>query len=239
MQDELADLNKNLTVKVAEQLDMITKTNELKRYLPSQLVDSIIKGEKEVNFENERRKLTIFFSDIKDFSDTTDAMEAEELSLFLNEYLTEMTKIAHKWGGTIDKFVGDAIMVFFGAPETTTDKENALNCVKMAIEMQHNMKALQDKWFHTGIQSPFQIRIGINTGTATVGNFGAEDRLSYTAIGGQVNLAARLEGLAEPGGILLSHATWALVSNEIECKERGKVKVKGIHQEILCYDVIR
>lgn len=238
MQDELLDLNKNLAAKVAEQLDVLTKTNKLKRYLPPQLVDSIIKGEKEVNFENERRKLTIFFSDIKDFSDTTDAMEAEELSSFLNEYLTEMTKIAHQWGGTLDKFVGDAIMIFFGAPETKTDKENALHCVKMAIEMQHTMKGLQDKWFHAGIQSPFQIRIGINTGTATVGNFGAEERLSYTAIGGQVNLAARLQDLASPGGILLSHSTWALVSDEIPCKERGKVKVKGIHQEILCYDVV-
>jgi class 3 adenylate cyclase len=200
-------------------------------------VDSIVKGEKHVTFENERRKLTIFFSDIKGFTETTDSMEAEELSLLLNEYLTEMTKIAHKHGGTIDKFIGDAIMIFFGAPESTTEKDQALRCVKMAIEMQNKMTELKGKWFKSGIEYPLEIRIGINTGTATVGNFGAEDRLSYTAIGGQVNLASRLEGLCNPGGILISHSTWANVEYEIPCKVRGKVKVKGINREILVYDV--
>ncbi len=237
LQRELLDLNQNLEEKVKEQLDTIMKGDELKRYLPPQLVDSIVKGEKHVTFENERRKLTIFFSDIKGFTETTDSMEAEELSLLLNEYLTEMTKIAHRYGGTIDKFIGDAIMIFFGAPESTTEKDQAHRCVKMAIEMQEKMKELKQKWFKSGIEYPLEIRIGINTGTATVGNFGAEDRLSYTAIGGQVNLASRLEGLCNPGGILISHSTWAHVEDEVPCKVRGKVKVKGINREILVYDV--
>jgi adenylate cyclase len=237
LQRELLDLNQNLEIKVREQLNTIMKGDELKRYLPPQLVDSIVKGEKHVTFENERRKLTIFFSDIKGFTETTDSMEAEELSLLLNEYLTEMTKIAHQHGGTIDKFIGDAIMIFFGAPESTTEKDQALRCVKMAIEMQNKMTDLKQKWFNSGIEYPLEIRIGINTGTATVGNFGAEDRLSYTAIGGQVNLASRLEGLCNPGGILISHSTWANVEEKIPCKVRGKVKVKGINREILVYDV--
>ena len=237
LQRELLDLNQNLEAKVREQLDTIMKGDELKRYLPPQLVDSIVKGEKHVTFENERRKLTIFFSDIKGFTETTDSMEAEELSQLLNEYLTEMTKIAHKYGGTIDKFIGDAIMIFFGAPESTTEKDQALRSVRMAIEMQEKMRELKNKWFKSGIEYPLEIRIGINTGTATVGNFGAEDRLSYTAIGGQVNLASRLEGLCNPGGILISHSTWAQVEEEIPCKLRGKVKVKGINREILVYDV--
>jgi class 3 adenylate cyclase len=238
LQKELLELNSNLEGKVKDQLSLLMKGDELKRYLPPQLVDAIIKGEKHVVFENERKKLTIFFSDIKGFTVTTDSMEAEELSSLLNEYLTEMTKIAYKYGGTIDKFIGDAVMIFFGAPESTNEKDQALRCVKMAMEMQTRMKYLKKKWHDGGIEYPLSIRIGINTGTATVGNFGAEDRLSYTAIDGQVNLASRLEGLCNPDGILLSHSTWAHVNDEIKCTTRGKVQVKGIHREILVYDVV-
>ena len=179
-------------------------------------MDSIIKGNQAAVFSSERKKLTIFFSDIKGFTEITDGMEPEELSSMLNEYITEMTKIAHRWQGTIDKFIGDAMMVFFGAPESTSDKDHAVRCVKMAMEMQDKMKELKDKWFQSGIDQPLEIRVGINTGITAVGNFGAEDRLSYTAIGGQVNLASRLEGLALPGGILVSHSTWAFLIDEIE-----------------------
>jgi signal transduction histidine kinase/class 3 adenylate cyclase len=238
LQKELIELNHDLETEVKDKCQELLRSDELKRYLPPQLVDAIIKGEKHVIFETERRRLTVFFSDIKGFTETTDSMEAEELSTLLNEYLSEMTTIAHKYCGTIDKFIGDAIMIFFGAPEATNDKDHALRCVKMAIEMQEMMKLLKKKWYNQGIEYPLSIRIGINTGTATVGNFGAKDRLSYTAIGGQVNLASRLEGLCEPDGVLISHSTWALIKDEIECTLRSKVKVKGISREILVYDVV-
>lgn len=215
----------------------ILRSDELKRYLPAQLVDSILKGTQRVEYENERRKLTIFFSDLKGFTETTDSLEAEELTAMLNEYLTEMTSIADTYGGTIDKFVGDAVMIFFGAPERTDDRDQALRCVKMAIDMQRRMKELQTKWFDEGIEYPLSMRVGINTGVATVGNFGAERRLSYTAIGGQVNLAARLEAQCEPGEILISHSTYSLVKDEIPCDEKGKITVKGIHREVLTYRV--
>lgn len=149
-----------------------------------------------------------------------------------------MTIITHKCGGTVDKFIGDAIMIFFGAPERTPDKENALNCVKMAIEMQEKMKKLQIKWFNDGFENPLHIRIGISTGTSTVDNFGAEDRLSYTVIGGQVNIAARLEGICQPDEIMISHPTWAFVKDEIECTPGEKVSVKGINREIMTYKVL-
>ncbi|MFC1671361.1 adenylate/guanylate cyclase domain-containing protein [Spirochaetota bacterium] len=214
-------------------------SDSCKKYLPSQLVNSIIKDEKQVTVKTDRKKLTIFFSDIKGFTEITDGMEPEELSSILNEYLSEMTKIANKFGGTIDKFIGDAMMVFFGAPEATNDKDHAHRCLNMALEMQDKMTDLKDKWFNDGIETPLEIRVGINTGITAVGSFGTDDRLSYTAIGGQVNLASRLEGLAEPSGILISHSTWALVKDKIECKQRDeKVKVKGINREILVYDVV-
>jgi class 3 adenylate cyclase len=215
----------------------ILRSDELKKYLPAQLVESILKGTQRVGYENERRKLTIFFSDIKGFTETTDNLEAEELTAMLNEYLTEMTAIADRYGGTIDKFVGDAVMIFFGAPERTDDRDHALRCVKMAVDMQRRMKELQAKWFNDGIEYPLSMRIGINTGIAAVGNFGAENRLSYTAIGGQVNLAARLEAQCEPGNILISHSTYSLVKEKIPCKEKGKITVKGIHREVLTYSV--
>ena len=244
--EKFDNLNRTLEEKVeARTIELREANNRLegigermRRYLPVQLVDSIISEKKRDIISTERRKITVFFSDIKDFTATTDSLEAEELAALLNEYLTEITAIANRWGGTIDKFVGDAVMVFFGAPESRGDDEDALSCVKMAIEMQVRMRTLREKWYDRGIEHPLAIRIGINTGVATVGDFGARDRLSYTAIGGQVNLAARLESACEPGGILISHSTWALVKEEIRCERREeKLSVKGIHRELTVYDV--
>ncbi len=240
------ELTNTLELKVEERTLELKETNEklsslgekLKRYLPVQLVNSMIKGEKGAVLESERKKLTIFFSDIRGFTDTTDAMEAEELTSLLNEYLTEMTIIANRFGGTVDKFIGDSIMIFFGAPESKGDSEDAASCVKMAISMQQRMRELKKKWFDEGIEYPLEIRIGINTGIATVGNFGTEERLSYTVIGGQVNLASRLESICDPGGILISHPTYALVKNKVECSQSKTVVVKGIQREITVYSVI-
>lgn len=233
-------ISENAEKKVTEtnkKLDNVTTS--LRKYLPLQLVNSIIEGKQKVAISSERKKLTIFFSDIQGFTEITDCMEPEDLSTMLNEYITEMTKIAHKWDGTIDKFIGDAMMVLFGTSPSADDSDSAVRCVKMAMEMQEKMKVLKDKWFRSGIDTLLEIRIGINTGITAVGSFGTEDRLSYTAIGGQVNLASRLESLAKPGGILISHATWGLVNDEIECTQRkDRVKVKGINKKILVYDVV-
>lgn len=149
-----------------------------------------------------------------------------------------MSKIALKYGGTIDKFVGDAIMIFFGDPETKGQKEDAKACVMMAIEMRERMKYLQKMWEDQGISKPLRIRIGVNTGYCNVGNFGSEDRLDYTIIGGEVNLASRLESNAEAGQILISHETYALVKNQIVCEKKEEIKVKGIAHKVQTYQVI-
>ena len=139
-----------------------------------------------------RKKLTIFFSDVCDFTSITESLEAEDLSYVLNSYLNRMAEIVLKYGGTLDKFIGDAVMVFFGDPETKGTKEDALACVNMAIEMRESLPALRNTWKNEGIDCPLHIRMGMTTGYVTVGNFGSEARMDYTIVGSPVNLAARL-----------------------------------------------
>ena len=171
--------------------------SNLTKYLSPQVWHSIFAGRKSATIESQRKKLTVFFSDIKGFTQLSEELEPEALTDILNQYLTEMSKIALKHGGTIDKFVGDSIMIFFGDPKTRGPKKDALAAVSMAIAMRRHMKVLRQQWQTQGIESPLQIRMGINTGYCTVGNFGAENRMDYTLIGKEVNLASRLESLAE------------------------------------------
>ena len=211
---------------------------KLSKYLSPQVYDSIFSGKQNVKIEAYRKKLTVFFSDIKGFTELTDRLEPEVLSSLLNSYLNEMSKIALKHGGTIDKFVGDAILIFFGDPESKGDREDANACVLMALEMQERMKYLRKLWEDQGISKPLNIRIGINTGYCNVGNFGSEDRLDYTIIGGEVNLASRLESKADSGQILISHETYALIKKQIVCEKKEEINVKGIAHKIQTYQVI-
>jgi hypothetical protein len=149
-----------------------------------------------------------------------------------------MSKIALVHGATIDKYVGDAIVIFFGDPETRGVKEDAMACVRMAIAMRERMNELQDVWRASGIQKPLRCRVGINTGYSTVGNFGSEDRMDYTIIGGGVNLASRLEASAEPGEIRITYETYAHVKDEIYCEYGGDIKMRGIAYPIGVYRVI-
>lgn len=211
---------------------------KLSKYLSPQIYDSIFSGRQAAGISTQRKKLTIFFSDIADFTQTTDSLESEELTSLLNHYLTEMSKIALRHGGTIDKYIGDAILAFFGDPESRGVREDALACVRMAIEMQRRMSELQLEWRNVGAEKPFQLRIGINTGFCTVGNFGSEDRMDYTVIGGEVNLAARLQSNAELGGILMGHETYSLVKNDISAEEMAPITVKGFHAPVQVYRVL-
>ncbi len=185
----------------------------------------------------ERKKLTIFFSDIKDFTATTERLQPEELTALLNEYLTEMTAIAQKHGGTVDKYIGDAILVFFGDPETKGVREDAQACVRMAVEMQKRLGQLNARWRRAGIERPFQARIGINTGYCNVGNFGSDDRMDYTIIGAEANLAARLQSVAAPGGITLSYETYALVSDIVRASPQDPIRMKGISRDVVPYAI--
>ena len=228
----------DITERVTSQKKIEELTAKLSKYLSPQVYQSIFSGKQNVKIEAYRKKLTVFFSDIKGFTELTDRLEPEVLSSLLNSYLNEMSKIALKFGGTIDKFIGDAILIFFGDPESKGDKEDAKACVLMALEMRERMKYLRKLWEDQGISNPLDIRIGINTGYCNVGNFGSEDRLDYTIIGGEVNLASRLESSAEIGQILISDETYALIKKDIFCEKKDKINVKGIAHKIQTYQVI-
>ncbi len=215
-----------------------TLSTKLAKYLSPQVYGSIFEGKQEVKIASQRKKLTVFFSDVAGFTETTDQMELEDLTQLINHYLTEMAQIALTYGATVDKYVGDAIMIFFGDPETRGVKEDARACVEMAIAMQRRMDELGAIWRDAGIEHPLQCRIGIHTGYCTVGNFGSEDRMDYTIIGGPVNLASRLEHEAPPGGILISYATRALVKDEIHCEAMGPVQIRGIGRPVATYRVV-
>jgi adenylate cyclase len=205
---------------------------KLSKYLAPQIFQSIFSSEQEASLVTKRKKLTVFFSDIKDFTQITDDLQAEDLASLLNEYFTEMSQIAIEHGATIDKFIGDAMLMFFGDPETKGIEEDAKACVRMAIAMQRRMGNMEAIWRAKGYEHPFRMRIGINTGFCNVGNFGSEARMDYTIIGGEVNLAARLKSMAEPGGILLSYETYALVRDMVEAEAQPSIEAKGIRREI-------
>jgi class 3 adenylate cyclase len=233
--DVIDDREKQLADKTAT-LEKLS--NQLSKYLSPQVYDSIFTGKQQVQVSSTRKKLTVFFSDIADFTETADRLESEELSTLLNNYLTEMSIIALSYGATIDKYIGDAIMVFFGDPESRGVKDDAIACIKMAVAMRTRMKELSGIWHADGIAKPLRVRMGIHTGYCTVGNFGSEDRMDYTIVGGTVNTASRLETLAEPGEIFISYETFALVRDTVHCVEAGEVEVKGIAYPLAVFRVV-
>ena len=210
----------------------------LAKYLAPQVYKSIFAGNQDVSIASKRKKLTICFSDVAGFTEITDRMESEDLTQLVNHYLTEMSLIAAEYGATVDKYVGDAIVMFYGDPESRGVKEDALACVKMAIAMQRRMSELGGLWRDSGIETPLRCRIGIHTDYCTVGNFGSPDRMDYTMIGGAVNLASRLEHEAPPGSVLISYETYAHVRDEIHCEEHGSIRVRGIAYPISAYRVV-
>jgi len=210
---------------------------KISRYLSPQIYKSIFSGQRDVVIQTERKKLTIFFSDIKDFTATTERMQPEQITLLLNEYFTEMSTIALRHGGTIDKFVGDAMLIFFGDPETKGEREDAIACVRMAVDMQRAIARLNVKWRNQGVENPFRVRMGVNTGFCNVGNFGSTDRMDYTIIGAEANLAARLQSIAEPGHIVISYETFALARSILIAHAMPAITMKGINREIIPYAV--
>jgi adenylate cyclase len=238
-EEKLDTLVQERTKALAERTQQLeTLSTKLSKYLAPQVYASIFQGRQQVEIASNRKKLTVFFSDIVGFTETTENLDSQELTSILNRYLDEMAGIAIKYGATLDKFVGDAIIAFFGDPETRGVAEDARACVAMAVEMQERVAELQSQWQDEGLERPFHVRMGINTGFCTVGNFGSKERMDYTIIGGAVNLAARLESAAEPGKILIARETWSLVKDAVIAKEQPPLTVKGFGQPLQVYELL-
>ncbi len=225
---------KKLSVANAKLANFSTK---LSKYFSPEVYNSLFTGELDVKVQTQRKLLTIFFSDLEGFTELTERLEPEVLTELLTHYLTEMSKIALRWGGTIDKYIGDAIMIFFGDPASKGEKADAVNCVRMAMEMVEQLAEIRAIWKDKGLALPLNARMGIHTGICTVGNFGSEDRLDYTVIGNGVNLASRLESNAKPNSILISEDTYLHVRSEINCSKNNTIKVKGVSYPVQTYKV--
>ncbi len=215
--------------------------NRLSKYLSPQVYKSIFDEEesgKKIKESYVRKNLTIFFSDIVNFTDLSDSLEAEKLALILNNYLSEMSLIAINSNATIDKFIGDAILSFHGAPETLGDENDAINCINMALEMKERVNELQSFWIRQGVKDGLKVRYGISSGFANVGDFGSSVMSDYTAIGSSVNLASRLQSIAPENEIIISDTTYNLVKNQIDCEEYKEITPKGFVRPVKTYKVI-
>ncbi|MGC2576423.1 MAG: adenylate/guanylate cyclase domain-containing protein [Terrimicrobiaceae bacterium] len=165
-------------------------------------------------------------------------MESEDFTFILNGYLNQMAEAVSKHGGTLDQFMGDAVLVFFGDPETKGVAEDAAACVRMALEMKEARRELNHAWLAKGISQGFEVRMGITTGFSTVGNFGSDERMDYTIIGKQVNLANRLQAAAQAGETLIGQETWLLVRDVFRCVAKKPVQAKGFERPIQTYAVM-
>ncbi|HZJ94933.1 MAG TPA: adenylate/guanylate cyclase domain-containing protein [Thiopseudomonas sp.] len=208
------------------------------KYLSPHVWQTIFNDKNTLKLDTQRKKLTVFFSDIKGFAELSEELEAEALTDILNNYLNEMSKIAIKYGATIDKFIGDSIMIYFGDSGTQGAKKDAVAAVSMAIEMRKHMKVLRQYWRAQGIDKPLEIRMGINTGYCTIGSFGSGMRMDYTIIGREVNIASRLECAAETNEILISNETHSLTKDVIMARDKGQITVKGISRPVQVYQVV-
>ena len=238
--EELINLNQQAYDSLKEKNTKLEKiSNRLAKYLSPQIYKNIFETESEYANSYKRKKLTVFFSDIKGFTDLSDSLDPDLLAELINEYLSAMTEIALKHGGTIDKFIGDAILVFFGDPESDGLKKDASKCLSMAIAMQNRVAELDRNWREDrGITEGLNVRIGISTGYCTVGNFGSVQRVDYTVLGSTVNLASRLESICQPKKILVAPETKALLEKDFKFEAQEAIELKGFNKPIIPYQYV-
>ncbi len=206
-------------------------------YLSPEVVQQVIQDPDLLKLGGKRMEITAYFSDVQGFTSISEQLSPEQIVSLLNEYLTAMSDIILKYGGTVDKYEGDAIVAFFGAPIPHSD--HALRCCKAAVEMQKTLSKLRQKWVAEGLPNIFS-RIGMNTGFAIIGNMGSQQRMNYTMMGDSVNLAARLEGANKAYGTytMISEYTYQRVQSTLLCRKLDKLQVVGKKEPITVYELI-
>ena len=205
------------------------------RYVSPQIVSQLRKDHRKLTLVGEQKNLTVFFSDIREFTSISEGLSSEQLGQFMNEYLTAMSNIVLKHNGTVDKFIGDAIMAIWGAP--LDDEHHAANAVRASFHMMKKLEELRPAWTDKGLPH-IDIRVGINTGIMSVGNFGSDKRFDYTVMGDNVNIASRLEGSNKMYGtkIIISEYTREALGDQFFCRFLDMVKVKGKDQPLKIYE---
>uniref|UniRef100_A0A7C4VS27 Adenylate/guanylate cyclase domain-containing protein n=1 Tax=Desulfatirhabdium butyrativorans TaxID=340467 RepID=A0A7C4VS27_9BACT len=206
-------------------------------YVQDSVVEKMLKHPELLRLGGEKKELTVLFSDIRGFTTLSESLPPEQLVTQLNEYLTEMTQIVLQNQGTLDKYIGDAIMAIFGAP--LDDPDHARHACETALQMNERLKSLQERWIKEN-KPPLAIGIGINTGAMIVGNMGSERRFDYTVLGDNVNLASRLEGLTKMYGvtIIVSDSTWKQIGHIFWGRQLDRVRVKGKHQPVGIHEIM-
>jgi GAF domain-containing protein/class 3 adenylate cyclase len=237
----LAEVRNLLALKENErrvaELNTYLTESVLGRFLPPALVKKAAEGQLSLDLRPEPRMITVLFSDIIGFTQLSNNLRSRRVAELLNEYLAEMTHAIFENGGTVDKFMGDAILAIFGAPEEISPNEQVRRAIAAARQMYKSLAILNDRWMSQGIPQ-VQFRCGIHQGTAVVGMFGGAERSDYTAIGPSVNIAARIQEAAEPSSILVS----AAVADYLELEEDtitkfSPLKLKGVDETVLTFSV--
>ncbi len=236
--EEVDRLNRRLEARVEEQMAELVRTGELKRFMPHQVAEGLLAGQLRSSEGFERRRLTLLFTDMVGFTDLSDSLEPEELSEVLNEYLQEMTAVAVAHGGTLDNYIGDGVMVIFGAPRRADEQVQAWSAIQAAFEMKRRSEELAEAIRARGIPADLRIRVGVNTGHCTVGVFGSDLLRAYKAVGFPVNVTARLQTEAEPGTILCGFRTYALVKDRVRAEPREPLSLKGAARPVEAWEIL-
>lgn len=218
-----------------QQQQLTQSRDAIQRYMPASVSRRIIEGETDSVEAPRRLRVTILFADIVGFTDIADRVEPEVMTEVLNDYMSTMADLIDAHDGTLNEFAGDGLMALFGAPQALQPTEQVQQAIAAAQAMQARLPTLNESWQRLGLGVEMKIRIGINTGMVSVGSYGSKGRRTYTAIGLQTNIAARIEASAPPGQILVSEASYQLIRDLLPCRFQGEIECKGVHYPIRVY----
>jgi class 3 adenylate cyclase len=229
----LQELNRSLIEKVGQQMEVIERMSRLKRYLSPQLADSIVNDNDPDVFKSQRREITAIFLDLRGFTAFSDSSEPEEVMALLRTYHSEMGRLVFEFGGTVEHFVGDGLMVFFNGPVRC--ENHVEKAVHLSIAMRDRVKELRAVWLQKGYD--LDLGIGLAAGYAAVGNIGFEGQMDYGAVGNVTNLASRLCGGAKGGQILTDQKTIAAIENLAETESVGELHLKGLVRPVRAFNI--
>ena len=234
LHDELAELNRTLEGRVAEQVAQLERLGRLRRFFSPQLADLIVSGDAEDPLRSHRREITVVFLDLRGFTAFAETAEPEEVMGVLREYHAEMGRLILAAEGTLERFTGDGMMIFFNDPIPVPDP--AERAIRMALAMRERVSRLRMQWEKLGYQLDFGV--GIAQGYATIGAIGFEGRWDYGAIGTVTNVASRLCGEAKPSQILISRRVLALVEDMVEAEPVGDLMLKGFAKPVTAFNIV-